>query len=256
MPKIPKQARRNPEAPHVKEYAKYREREAKPKAMLSSSRGMPLTLKRYEALMQDYTERAKSHLERQDVFAELTKARGRITPQLKEFRGFREALGPIYSATVSPHSSGYSIAREIVSDFGRTKGLRVFGFGAGYAQLLFFLKNFMGAKVKGVDLGTFSKRFTQSRKLRVMHGKSVADTSLRHFGKFDVTYSINVLEDDIIDRTNAIGMLDNMAHLTRKGGKSYHIVLFPDKVPLSKKEIEAKVSKWTNGKKPPPKFFS
>ena len=55
---------------------------------------------------------------------------------------------------------------------------------------------------------------------------SADDPSLKKFGKFDVTYSINVFESDIIDRKTALGMLDNLAHLTRKEGKSYHFILF------------------------------
>ena len=35
-------------------------------------------------------------------------------------------------------------------------------------------------------------------------------------------------------------MLDNMAAMTRKGGKSYHVIQSREKMPVSKEEIEAR----------------
>ena len=101
--------------------------------------------------------------------------------------------------------------------------MHVFGFGVGYAQLSFFLKKFMGAKTKGVELHEYSQKFTRDKKLGIKHGVSAGDPSLRKMGKFDVTYSINVVQDEVLDSRTAQKTWDNVAHMTRKGGKSYHI---------------------------------
>ena len=117
--------------------------------------------------------------------------------------------------------------------------MKVFGFGVGYGQLLFFLKNFMRAKVKGVELGYFSKDFTNQKRLGVIHGISADDPNLRRTGKFDVTYSIDLLQTDVLDKKTALGMLDNLARMTKKGGRSYHILVL-ENPPVTREEIEAR----------------
>lgn len=233
--RFPTQLRRNPQALHVRNWHVFREKMGKPKAMLSPTRGEPLTLQRYSALIDDYKKRATKHHQQT-----------------------RQGMGPLerimkrrLGETIATKRAGYTIANEIIKDFGGTKGLSVFGFGVGYGQLLFFLRNFMGAKVKGVELKDFSKKFTKGRRLGIEYGKSAGDASLTEHGKFDATYSINVFETDIIDKDTALDMLSNIAALTRKGGKSYHIISFEHHVPFPKEEIEVigealglKIDKW------------
>lgn len=221
---IPKPQRRNPESQHVKTWTVYRKRKEKPKAKLTSER--KLTFPKYVSLMADYHRQAMSHL-----------GSNKLRPQ-KQFR----------AATISPFTLGFTIAREMVRDFGRTKGLKAFGYGVAYGQFLFFMKNFMKAKVKGVDLGDYSKTLTQQKKLGVKHLTDAANTSLRKQGKFDVTYSINLVETDIVDKPTALKILDNIAAMTKKGGKSYHIITSQGtEFAVSRAEIEARgfrIDKW------------
>ena len=244
--RIPKHLKRKPDALHVKTWHDYRARKGRPKAKLPAQRGLPLTADRHYELMGDYHRRAEVDLGPKS--SQATKRSFQVPFMMLEMRDpkqrellekvFHEKILPLAGATVSDASSSFRIASEIISDFKGTKGLRVFGFGVGYGQLLFFLKHFAGAKVRGVDLGHFSSELTKDKRLGVIHGKSVADESLRRLGKFDVTYSINTFEDDIINKETALGMLDNAASMTRKGGKSYHVLLFVGDVPVSRAEIE------------------
>ena len=252
MPKIPLELRRNPEAPHVKAYALYRLRKGKPKATtdyanrpLPPSRGQPLSYVRYEALVKDYQARAEADLKHKrgladGVMFDYAKRylRGEAVP---EFAEFERVTLPLRSATISTEGAGYAIANEIIKEFRRTRGLRVFGFGEGYGQLSFVLSKFMGIKVRGVDLGNFSSTLTKSKRLGIIHGKSVGDKSLRKLGKFDVTFSSWVFENDILQKKeDRLAMLDNMAEMTRKGGKSYHVIQSREKMPVSIEEVEAR----------------
>lgn len=246
-PRISKDLKRNPEAPHVKRWIAFRKRKERPKATLSSTRGMPLTFARYKALMKYYEGSARKSLEgpRRDVIMDHAIIKealkdSTVSRKMKD-ELFKIAVStmPIRSTTISNTRAGFEIAKEITNDFGKTKGLEVFGFGVGYAQLLFFLKNFAGAKVKGIDLTHLSKEQTKSKRLGITHGKSVADPSIRKFGKFDVTYSIYVFETDIMNQDTAFEMFRNIAALTRKGGKSYHLIMLKNRVPFPKAEIEA-----------------
>lgn len=250
MAKIPAHLRRNPQAVHMQKWRAYREIKGNPKAVLPVGKRLPLTFDRYKALILDYVKKAEKHGDKKAEYAtkrfnelelsiEEAIAKNDITTAeklAKELGGLPQDLGQHVS--VSP---GYRIAREIIADFKRTKGLRVFGFGVGYGQFLFFLKNFMGANVKGVDFGTFSRDFTRLKRLGVIHGTKADDYSLRRLGKFDVTYSIALFESDIIHkRREVLGMLDNLAAMTRKGGKSYHFILFENQVPVLRADIEAR----------------
>ncbi len=145
----------------------------------------------------------------------------------------REGVNNVFRKSVSPSFNNYPVVREIISDFKRTKGLRVFGFGVGYGNLLFFLKNYLKSKVAGVELFNHSKAFVNRKKLNIAFGKSVADSSLKNKGKFDVTYSINVFQSDVLSEREAIKMLENAASLTRKGGKSYHVLMHKDLLPIT-----------------------
>jgi len=232
MAKIPKSARRKPGGEHVRKHHAYRERTGKPKATLSSSRGGPLTFERYLELMKDYSDRAFNDIGfRKQIAAQNFSAMNGVQSPKNEGQRMRAASSrdravQISKATVSPESTTYPIAKEIIKDFRRTKGLKVFGYGVGYGQLLFFLKNFMGAKTKGVDLGEFSKEMTKRKGLSVTHNKDAADPRLRKKGKFDVTYSVYLLEPGPLrDEEKAHRILDNMAEMTKKGGKSYHVTL-------------------------------
>jgi hypothetical protein len=248
--------RRNPQAAHVKAWHAYRERRFAPKAVLPSSRGLHFTEERYDALIKNYRERADADsmnkteraITRHETIRFLLNDPAQKLSLQQRLKLTKAALDCI-PAIGSPVSigEGYLIAKEFISDFKRTKGKRVFAFGAGYGPLLFLLKNFMGAKVRGVDLQNAQKDFIKSKKLGMIHEKSVSDLSLRKLGKFDATYSIAVFERDILDRETALGMLDNMAAMTRKGGKSYHVVLFESKVPVSKEEVVSRgfrIDKW------------
>lgn len=245
---VPKQLRKSPQAEHVKAYAAYRLRQGKPKAILAER--APLTLKRYSALMEHYQSEAEEHKRqmKENTSAQFQTAHESLAIANKErrivntknidmlYKNLRQEL----LTTISPSASGHAIAREISGDFRRTKGLRVFGFGVGYGQLLFFLKKFMGAKVRGVDLEHFARNFTRGKGLNITYGVDAGDKSLGAFGKFDVTYSINLLETDIVDRESALRIIDNAANLTRKGGKSYHVILSPKLMPVSIEEIKAR----------------
>ena len=210
-----------------------------------------LTLDTYHKLMADFHTRAKADLEPQQSkadrqFAALYRLGRPKKGDEAEVAEAHRRLKPILGATVSHSGAGYPIVEQIVKDFGNRRGLNVFGFGVGYGQLLFFLKKHFNAKTKGVDLGTFSKSFTEAQKLGVIHGKSVDDPTLRKLGKFDITYSILVFESDILTRReNVRGMLDNMASMTRKGGKSYHLIGMGH-IPISDREIEARGFKISN----------
>ena len=221
-----------------------RGRRKRPRPRASTGKAPSLTLAKYKKLVGDYDALAMADLNSKQAKADTQWAR---TVSLVESGHMAKADGievltrlkPIMSATVSSPEAGHRIARQIISDFGQTKGLRVFGFGVGYGSLLFFLKNFGKAKTAGVDLGPFAQEFTKARRLGIEYGKSVSDPSLAHKGKFDVTYSILVFESAILPTAkDAVGMLKNMAALTKKGGKSYHVVQFGH-LPLSEKNIEA-----------------
>ena len=257
--KIAKGMKRNPQAPHVQAYSLWRQKKGKPKAVLDSSRGQPLTWLRYNDLMANYEGWAERHLLPQQSRARLSTAiASKFIERLKSNEEREELVRRVkksemvQNATLQSSFTGYKFANEIIKDFGHTKGLRAFGFGVGYGQLLFFLKNFMKAKVAGVDLGEYSKDLTKFKKLRVKHGVSASDESLKRLGKFDITYSSNFFGDDFVNnKKDALAILDNMSHLTKKGGKSYHYIGAAGEVPVTRQEVEAtgfRIDKWDRGR--------
>ncbi len=267
--RIAKHLRRNPEAPHVKAWHAYREKKGKPKAKPKTGHGQPLTLERYKALIKDYQKRASDalYLKNKPADAEVNAGTTRLrriikkphmsltdffktSDRLKKVEeNIRRKYGLPSQSGVSGPKLGYKIASEIITDFGRTKGLNVFGFGVGYAQLSFFLKKFMGAKTKGVEMYGYSQKFTRDKKLGIKHGINAGDPILKKMGKFDVTYSINTVQEGVIDRKTAQKTWDNLAYMTRKGGKSYHIFTSQNEalVMISRKELEKrgfKIDSW------------
>jgi len=255
MAKIPKSNRQDPSQTHVKSWSSFREKMNRPKAKLASSKAEPLSLERYEKLMEHYDKQATEHLKRpqEKAYAFLSLApslrseaktleeREAITDKVRE-------LAPLIGATTQRAKVGHKIVSEIISDFRRTKGLKVFGFGVGYGQLLFFLKKHMDAKVAGVDLAAYSQELTREKKLGVLHGTNASSESLKRLGKFDVTYSSNLFGSAILpSRQDAMAVFDNIAHLTRNGGKSYHYTFNAGRIPLTREEIESKgfrIDKW------------
>lgn len=243
--RLPVGQKRNPSAPHVRQLIKHREKIGRPKAEKVLGEGGPFTLEQYGKFTDAYETAARRH--REESLSEVSRQIRIISflmlsmhgEEHKKANGVLQRLMRRTTLTVSDPSSGHMIASEILRDFKKTKGLKVFGFGIGYGQLLFFLRNFMKVKVRGVDSEDITRDFTKGRKLGIIYGKDVGDPSLRELGKFDVIYSINVLETDVIDKAKALEMLDNAAHLTRKGGRSYHIIVNGE-VPVTRKEIEAR----------------
>lgn len=214
MAKIPLHQRRNPQSPQVKAWHSYRERKGRPKAKAGLSRGTRLTPIRFMELTYAYTREITAHNSK-NLRVALEKIRLllnliRISKDTEVIRAAKQATDDLRAesnVTIQHFGTGQRFASEIIQDFKRTKGLRVFGFGVGYGQLLFFLKNFMGAKVKGVDLATAPEPFTKAKGLGVIHGKSGADISLRNLGKFKVTYSSELFDLAIIDRPTAVKIL-------------------------------------------------
>lgn len=241
--RVPVHLRRSPDALHVKAYTTYRVQKARPKAIVHPTRGVPLTFERYKILIADYQERAGLDLHAKTKPAEAEVAARTIRLQriiddprksVDSYLKAKRKRGMVETAIMKKHGlplqpgvsrpeDGYRIASEIIRDFGRTKGLHIFGFGVGYAQLSFFLKNFMGANTNGVELHEYSQKTTREKKLSIRHGVSAGDPSLRKMGKFDVTYSINLIQDGVIDFGTAQQIWGNIASITKKGGKSYHI---------------------------------
>ncbi len=237
--RIPLELRRNPQAEHVKKHIQYRAKKGKPKAGISSGRGEKLAQYRFNRLGQDYRDLAEKDLDLKARPNRLQYEVLRMSPiwsQIPEIH--QKRLKSSVSATVSHLSTIFPVAEQIATDFNRTQGLKVFGFGVGHAPLLFVLKKFMGVKTRGVDVQDYGKEFTTKNRLGVIHNKDVADPSLRKLGTFDVTYSTFVLQNDLLDRETALGMLDNARHMTRPGGRSYHMV--DGSLPVTDKEILAK----------------
>ncbi|MBI5553885.1 MAG: class I SAM-dependent methyltransferase [Candidatus Diapherotrites archaeon] len=208
--------------------------------------------------MKDYEASAQAHLKPQQRKAEetiqsllqLLREPGLSRKEINDIERSIAIHRPLMHATVSNDFEGHRIVREIAQDFHRTAGLRVFGFGAGYGQVLFFLKNFMKAKVRGVDLGKYSREMTQKKKLGVIHEREVNSAELLRLGKFDVTYSMKVFETGVLtNKIDAIGMMNVAARITKKGGKSYHLIQTTGRVPLTRKEIEERgfrIDQWEN----------
>lgn len=233
MPKIPKNQRRNPQAEHVQKYHAWREKKGKPKALLPSSRNQPLLddkVGRVWHLLKDYDAKAAKH-------------HGAVYEKLKKKQSLNDAEHQDFLRT--PRAVGYAeiIAGLIIKDFKRTNGLKILEIGAGYGGILFFLKNFMKAKVKGIELGNLSD-FHKGKKLGIRYNTDAAYPSMREMGKFDITYSNFVFDIDIMNISKAGQIFENIAHLTRKGGKSYHIMtkkffdLLADKISALGFEVE------------------
>src|SRR3989344_212818 len=253
MAKIPANLRRNPQAGHVKAWGEYRLRKGRPKAVVKPGRKLPLTFERYEQLMEAYGRKISAQAERLDRKSErhlrmLLSLLG-TAKTIEELEGIermiklthRDALGSVVGHVVT----NFEITEEIITDFGRTRGLKVFGFGVGFAPTLFFLRNFMRAKTRGIDIGYFSKELTKDKRLGVIHGADATNPEIRKIGKFDVTYSIGFLDPQVLEKEDALKALANAAAMTRKGGKSYHIVYLSNDI--SKRDIEKlgfKIDKW------------
>lgn len=230
MAKIPKGQRRNPQSSHVQAHHAYREKNFKPKARTKTNYRDPLTLRQYHQLMWDYERRAQQHLDEKQRVADNQREK------LEKAWDYDRAVA---SATVSSWDLGYSIVKEIISHFKHTKGLRVFGFGAGYGQVLFFLRNFAGARVQGADLGNYMREITRGKKLGIHYKTDAANSLLQKHGQFDVTYSINLIEWDVIQsKKKAMQILANASAMTRLGGKSYHLVTRDD-LNLTEKDFES-----------------
>ena len=129
------------------------------------------------------------------------------------------------TVNVSESRRSHMVASEMVADFPKLKGLKVFGFGVGYGPLMFFLKS-RGAKVRGVEIGVHSAELARMHGLEIIHGIDAADPILRKEGKFRITYSIDFMQKDVLgEGPRALAFLDNISAMTEKGGKSYHISL-------------------------------
>ncbi len=222
---IPKNQKRNPKAPHVQKWTAYRKRKGVPKAK-PTGETLPA---RYRGLIRNYENRATKHLEERERRMGVYDAND---------------LRPMTIAGVE----GKVLIREIIKDFGRTKGLRVFNFGSGYGTELFFLRKYAKAKTRGVELLEYPSEVVKGKKLGIQFGKNATDPELRKQGEFDVTYSIAVLDKEAVSKNEAIGILENAFHMTRKGGISYHCINNPKSIRLTRSEIEKigfKIKKWT-----------
>ena len=109
------------------------------------------------------------------------------------------------------------------------QGTARFRVWSGYGQVLFFLKKFMGAKTAGVELGQFSKPITEAEKLGIRHGWDFRRRKVRNLGPpHDVTYSVPVMDSPVLMYPEDFSsLLDNISHLTKKGGHSYHFAFAP-----------------------------
>lgn len=190
----------------------------------------PLTARTYNQLVTKYhSEVEKDFKPKRDLAVNSYRLLLGLTPRTDReadiIREKMDALKPLIGATISHPLLSFPLVSSIARDFGRTKGLRVFGFGVGYAPELYFLKNHMGASVGGVDLGYHAHELTSKYHLNIIHGRDGADPTLAvQAGPHDVTYSMNLLDPAIISVRTSLGILDNIAKMTRKGGRSYHYV--------------------------------
>ena len=153
----------------------------------------------------------------------------------RRYDAFREKVVRTVFTTVSYPITTSRIVGEIKKDFKGKGSLSAFGFGVGYGTLLHSMKHdkqlrrmFRG-RVRGVEMQTAPAEITKEHNLRIHHGIKAED--LGFFSKIGfkpvrVTYSIDFLNSEVIGYEPKVldAIAANIAKMTAKGGKSYHIV--------------------------------
>ncbi len=162
----------------------------------------------------------------QEAIKKARKVRELFEVQERGIRNLRNFLGK--ETFEAENSLRTVLAKQVLQEFRdrikKGERISVFDFGAGHGTLLLWAKERLGAKTGGAEIDEYLHRFSETQKLGVKRMNS-ANPELRRQGKQDLTFSLNFLEDIIIgDRKKIEATMDNIAEMTKKGGKSIHVL--------------------------------
>lgn len=254
-PRLPSSQAGNKDAPHLKAYLGYLKKKNQQRPVVdpqSRTYKAPLDSMRYYSLVKEYHETISRHaqlIEKVEngirgyanqlrVQAKTAEERAMIDRTMHQ----REQQRPY----VSYFERGFELAAMVARDFKRTRGLRAFEVGAGYGGTLFFMNKFMGMKTAGIDKNNYGKDFSIPKNLGITYDRE-ADKPIHVQKPFDVTFSIDFMEPEVLTPAQGIRILQNLSRITRMGGKTYHLISTNGFTLFTKKEFEAngfRVDEW------------